>query len=156
MSLVLTLKIFHTFFSVSIVDIEQVMICWAVHFIITLSKYWLVVLLKFTSRFWNKLIFSRTRPVTIVDIILIWLFFQDFVHSQMTTLAPLNNIKRVSPLVQCKGILTPPKSTEKDFLWQDVKKFRMLTNWNWSGGNYLFKVRSRDTRTKSIYDVRSS
>lgn len=42
---------------------------------------------------------------------------QDFVHNQMSAVLPLNNLQRTSPMVQCKGLLTPPRSTEKEFLW---------------------------------------
>lgn len=40
----------------------------------------------------------------------------DYVHSQMNSILPVNNIKRTSPMVQCKGLLTPPRSTEKEFM----------------------------------------
>ncbi|XP_002162252.2 G1/S-specific cyclin-E1 isoform X1 [Hydra vulgaris] len=40
----------------------------------------------------------------------------DFAHSQMINTHPVNNHPKTSPLVKCKGILTPPQSTEKEFL----------------------------------------
>lgn len=40
----------------------------------------------------------------------------DVVHTQLSSVIPLNNLQRTSPMVQCKGILTPPRSTEKETL----------------------------------------
>lgn len=40
----------------------------------------------------------------------------DFAHSQLSTKVPLANMKRTSPLVECRGILTPPASAEKDYI----------------------------------------
>jgi len=40
----------------------------------------------------------------------------DLVHTQLSTVLPVNNLQRSSPMVQCKGLLTPPRSTEKEIL----------------------------------------
>lgn len=40
----------------------------------------------------------------------------DTVHTQLSTVLPVNNLQRSSPMVQCKGLLTPPRSTEKEIL----------------------------------------
>jgi len=37
----------------------------------------------------------------------------DLVHATMSTVIPVNNLMRSSPLVTCKGMLTPPQSAEK-------------------------------------------
>lgn len=39
----------------------------------------------------------------------------DYTHSHFNKNAPISSIKKSSPMVECKGILTPPASTEKDY-----------------------------------------
>jgi len=40
----------------------------------------------------------------------------DLVHTQLSTVLPVNNLQRTSPMVHAKGMLTPPRSTEKEIL----------------------------------------